>query len=72
MSGARNARERLGGRAVPQVRNEARVNAPIDRVWALAIDANRIPEWQTTAVEVRDETGRHLFTLRFSAEEHGS
>jgi hypothetical protein len=26
-------------------------------------------EWK---MEVRDETGRHLFTLRFSAEEHGS
>ncbi len=43
---------------MPQVRDEVRVNAPIDRVWALATDTNRIPEWQTTAVEVRDVTGR--------------
>ncbi|MDQ3938031.1 MAG: SRPBCC family protein [Chloroflexota bacterium] len=40
-----------------QVRDQFRVNAPADRVWAVAIDANRIPEWQTNVVEVKDVSG---------------
>ena len=43
---------------MPQVRHEFRIDAPVDRVWAVAIDASRIPEWQTNMVEVRDVTGR--------------
>ncbi len=42
---------------MPQVRDEVRVDAPVDRVWAVAIDANRISEWQTNVVEVRDVGG---------------
>ncbi len=43
---------------MPHVRDQIRVNAPVDRVWAVVTDTDRIPEWQTTAVEVRDVTGR--------------
>jgi uncharacterized membrane protein len=42
---------------VAEVRDQFRINAPADRVWAVAIDANRIPEWQTNVVEVRDVSG---------------
>lgn len=43
---------------MPEVRHEFRIDAPTDRVWAVAIDANRIAEWQTNIVEIRDVTGR--------------
>jgi uncharacterized membrane protein len=43
---------------MPEVRDEFRIEASPDRVWAVAIDASRIPEWQTNVVEVRDVTGR--------------
>jgi uncharacterized membrane protein len=43
---------------MPEVRHEFRIDAPADRVWAVAIDANRIPEWQTNVVEISDVTGR--------------
>jgi hypothetical protein len=33
------------------------VNAAPERIWAIAVDPNRLPEWQTTVVEVRDATG---------------
>lgn len=42
---------------MPQVRHDFRIDAPVDRVWAVAIDANRIPEWQTNIVEMRDVSG---------------
>jgi uncharacterized membrane protein len=43
---------------MPEVRDQFRIEASPDRVWAVAIDASRIPEWQTNVVEVRDVTGR--------------
>ncbi len=43
---------------MPELRHEVRIDAPPDRVWAVATDANRLPEWQTNIVEVRDVTGR--------------
>jgi uncharacterized membrane protein len=41
-----------------EVQHEFRADSPTDRVWAVAIDANRIPQWQANVVEVRDMTGR--------------
>lgn len=40
-----------------QVRDTFRVNVPPERIWAIAVDPKRIPEWQTSVVEVRDATG---------------
>lgn len=35
-----------------------RIDAPPDRVFELGANAERIPEWQTNIVEVRDVTGK--------------
>ena len=39
------------------VRDQFHVDAPPERVWQAAIDANRLPEWQTSVVEVGDVSG---------------
>ena len=42
---------------MPQVREEIRINAPVERIWAVGSDASRIAEWQTNLVEIRDVSG---------------
>ena len=44
--------------AMPEIRDEFRIEVPADRVWSVAIEANRIPEWQTNVVVVKNVTGR--------------
>lgn len=39
------------------VSQTVRVDAPIDVAWAVGRDANRIPEWNTTVVSVKDISG---------------
>ena len=39
------------------VRHSIEIDAPPERVFDLAVDARRWPEWQTTALEVRDVQG---------------
>ena len=39
------------------VRNSVHIDAPPDVVWRVGRDAERIPQWNTTAVAVRDVTG---------------
>lgn len=38
------------------VRHQFHVDAPAERLWQVATDANRLPEWQTSVVEVKDVT----------------
>ena len=40
------------------VSHTVRVDAPIDVAWAIGRDANRIPEWNTTVVSVKDVSGQ--------------
>jgi uncharacterized membrane protein len=42
---------------MPQVREQIRINAPVERIWVIGAEANRIPEWQTNIVTLRDVTG---------------
>jgi uncharacterized membrane protein len=42
---------------MPHVRDQVRINAPADRVWALLTDATRLAEWQSGLVEVKDVSG---------------
>ena len=39
------------------VRNSIHIDAPPDVVWRVGRDVERIPQWNTTAVAVRDVTG---------------
>ena len=39
------------------VRDSFYVDAPPDAVWSVAVDPQRIPEWNATVVEVRDVSG---------------
>ena len=39
------------------VRNVVHVDAPAEVAWGVGRDANRVPEWNTTVVEVRGVTG---------------
>ena len=42
---------------MPQVREEIRIDAPVERIWSVGSDASRIAEWQTNLVEIRDVSG---------------
>jgi uncharacterized membrane protein len=42
---------------MPQVREQIRIDAPVDRIWAIGADAGRIPEWQTNVVAIKEVTG---------------
>jgi uncharacterized membrane protein len=40
------------------VRQQIHIDAPPEAVFGLVIDASRIPEWNSSVVEVRDVTGK--------------
>jgi uncharacterized membrane protein len=42
---------------MPQIREQTRIDAPVERIWDVSADASRIPEWQTNIVEIKDVTG---------------
>ena len=39
------------------IRQNFHVDAPRERVWELAADATRLPEWNTSFIEVKDVSG---------------
>ena len=39
------------------VRESVHIDAPMEAAWRLGRDAKRIPEWNTTAIEVKDASG---------------
>jgi uncharacterized membrane protein len=40
------------------VREQFHIDAPIEAVWDLAVDVQRLVEWQSGLVEVKDATGK--------------
>ena len=42
---------------MPKVRSEIKIGAPPERVWAVLIDPERLPQFNVTIVEVSDATG---------------
>ena len=45
------------GSQMGHVHHEYHIDAPPQAVWALGRDPNRMPEWNTTTVSVKDVTG---------------
>jgi uncharacterized membrane protein len=39
------------------IRESVHIDAPVDAAWKVGRDATRMPEWNTTAIEVKDVTG---------------
>jgi uncharacterized membrane protein len=40
-----------------RVENVVHIDAPVETAWAIGRDANRIPEWNTTVLSVKDVSG---------------
>ena len=45
------------GVVMGHARNVVHIDAPAEVAWEVGRDANRVPEWNTTVVEVKDVTG---------------
>ena len=43
---------------MPKIRNEIEIDAPPHRVWEILSDPERLPQYNTTIIEVSDATGR--------------